>query len=604
VLFNTRLPTEKAHGLQVAKMCEAFADCGRSVELWLPAIPNIIKEDIFRYYGLKNNFKVAQKRCLNLGKIFPDGFVYRVRYLTFLINLLFCRKRKEDVYFTRHPEIVFVLSRLGYRVIFELHNWIEKKRKINSILLARAFFAVATTGAIKKELESIGIDGSKIIAVPHGVEIRNFNLPISREEAKEKIGLPKDKKIILYVGHIKKSKGVYTIIDAAKKIFLDGNRNYGFIFIGGLPQSMAQLKQEAQSISDIIILGQKKPNEIPLFLKAADALVIANSGKDKVESFYTAPLKLFEYMASGSPIIASDVPAIREFIGEKEAVFFEADNVCDLKRAIEETLQNSVGAARMAESAFEKVKNFSWKNRAQIIIGKIIERKNVMNRIDIIKKIVEKIKAKTYLEIGVEYGTVFYQIKAKRKIAVDPEFKISWKRKLVDLPNRLRVKYFQLTSDDFFSKYGNLFKKDKIDLAFVDGLHTYRQTAKDIENCLKYLSEKGIIIVHDCSPPSEAAAASKREGAENLPGWKGSWCGDVWKAIVYFRSSKNDLNIFTLDCDYGLGIISKGRPDNMLNFSLEEIDKMNYYDLSQSRKEFLNLKSPEYINEFLKLWNH
>lgn len=599
-LFNTRLPTEKAHGLQVAKMCEAFADCGQSVELWLPAIPNIIKEDVFRYYGLKNNFKIAQKRCLNLGKIFSDGFIYRIRYLTFLINLLFCRKRKEDVYFTRHPEIIFVLSYLGYKAVFELHNWIERKRKMNSILLAKAFFIVATTSAIKSELESIGIKSSRIIAIPHGVEIKDFDLKISKEEAREKTGLPKNKKIILYAGHLKKGKGIDTIVEAAEKISYQRKNDYYFIFIGGLPQSIAQLQEKTKKIPNIAVLGAKKHNEIPVYLKAADALIIANSGQDKVENSYTAPLKLFEYMASDRPIVASNVPAIREFVSEQEVKFFKADDADNLAAAVEEVIDNEENAGNLSRNALEKAKKLTWENRAQTILNKIKEKNNYMNRIEIIKKIAEKTKVETYLEIGVEFGAVFYQIKAKRKIAVDPDFKISWKRKLADLPNRLNAKYFRLTSDDFFAKHSSLFKRNKIDLAFVDGLHTYKQTTKDIENCLKYLSENGIIVVHDCSPPSEAAASSKREGAEKLSGWQGSWCGDVWKAIVYFRSAKNNLKIFTLDCDYGLAIITKGRPENMLDYSLEEIDEMDYKFLEANREKLLNLINPFYIDEFLK----
>jgi len=222
-----------------------------------------------------------------------------------------------------------------------------------------------------------------------------------------------------------------------------------------------------------------------------------------------------------------------------------------------------------------------------------------MNRIDVIKKIIEKNKAKTYLEIGVEFGTVFSKIRAKRKIAVDPEFKISWKRKLKDLPSVFRARYFGMTSDEFFSRQTGIFAKKKIDAAFVDGLHTYFQSLKDMENCLKYLSEKGIIVVHDCNPQNEVSASSDRENAKKSSEAKGKWNGDVWKAIVHLRSTRPDLQIFTLDCDYGLAIIRKGQPENMLDYLPEQIEKMSYNDLVKNRAKFLNLKDISYFEEFL-----
>jgi hypothetical protein len=220
-----------------------------------------------------------------------------------------------------------------------------------------------------------------------------------------------------------------------------------------------------------------------------------------------------------------------------------------------------------------------------------------MNRVEVIKKIIEKNKAKTYLEIGVEFGTVFSKIKAKRKIAVDPELKISWKKKIGDLPSIFSARYFNMTSDEFFDQQAVMFAQKKIDVAFVDGLHVYSQSLKDIENCLKHLNEKGIIIVHDCSPKNEFSAASSRE--ISVKAGEKKWNGDVWKAIVCLRSTRSDLTIFILDCDYGLGIIRKGQPENMLDYSLEQIKEMAYKDLAENRAKFLNLKDISYFEKFL-----
>jgi hypothetical protein len=227
-----------------------------------------------------------------------------------------------------------------------------------------------------------------------------------------------------------------------------------------------------------------------------------------------------------------------------------------------------------------------------------------MSRVDIIQDIIKKKKAVKYLEIGVEQGECFLLIKAKKKYAVDPRFLISRKLKFKWMrknPCNIFAKYYEERSDDYFA-----YEKHTggYDVVFVDGLHAYKQALRDVDNSLLYLNENGVIVVHDCSPPHKAAAYpadSYRQAAlSKIPGWTGEWCGDVWKTIVYLRSFREDLNIFVLDHDYGLGIITRGEPDNMLPFSVEELNQLTYKDLEKNREELLNLKKMYFFREFLK----
>ncbi|MFQ5952101.1 MAG: hypothetical protein ACE5JK_01690 [Candidatus Omnitrophota bacterium] len=121
---------------------------------------------------------------------------------------------------------------------------------------------------------------------------------------------------------------------------------------------------------------------------------------------------------------------------------------------------------------------------------------------------------------------------------------------------------------------------------------------------MKYLKEDGVIIIHDCNPPNETigfpAKSIKHVGSLNLPGWTGLWTGDVWKTIVYLRSIHRDLNVFVLNCDMGVAIITKRKPENMLEYTLEDIENLSYKDLERSRERLLNLKNPQYFKEFIK----
>jgi len=233
-----------------------------------------------------------------------------------------------------------------------------------------------------------------------------------------------------------------------------------------------------------------------------------------------------------------------------------------------------------------------------------LSRRIVTNRTDVIQRIIDKKKAKTYLEIGVANGTNFFPIRVRQKIAVDPNFTFSKKHRIKwTLKNLYNVvaKYYESTSDSYFSRKKST---DRLDVVFIDGLHTYEQSLRDVINSLINLNETGVIIMHDCSPPNQAAAhpaASVKHATElELPGWTGEWSGDVWKTICYLRSHRTDLRVFVLDCDYGLGIVTKGEADSCLNLSQSELNEMTYEDLVSDRRNLLNLKDESYLFEFLE----
>lgn len=356
VIFNNRLPTERAHGLQIIKTCEAFAQVGIETELIIPDVLNKIQEDIFQYYRAEKVFLVRKIKCW--------GKSYRIKYASFLINLLFSRISRKRIIFTRHPEIVFLFSRFGYKVIFELHNWRPDKKKRNIFFLKKVFLIIATTKIIKQEFIKNGFNERKIMVAPNGVEPEDFNLKLNKKEARKLLDLPLDKEIILYSGHLYKQKGVYTIAAAAKLL----PEKY-FVFIGGLLNDVKNLKQAAEGFKNIEIRGPKKYKEVSRYLKAADMLVIANSGKDETERNFTSPLKLFEYLAAGKVIIASRVPAIEEFLNENTAVFFEPDNPQSLVKTIQKISDDREKQEKLASSALELAKNYTWQSRIEKIVN-------------------------------------------------------------------------------------------------------------------------------------------------------------------------------------------------------------------------------------------
>lgn len=160
-----------------------------------------------------------------------------------------------------------------------------------------------------------------------------------------------------------------------------------------------------------------------------------------------------------------------------------------------------------------------------------------------------------------------------------------------------------MKSDEFFKMKASYFLKRRIDIAFIDGLHTFEASLKDTLNTLRILNPAGTIVLHDCLPPHEAAAASANsyEDAYNKRDekWTSEWCGDVWKTIVYLKHKyPNSLEIFTVEKDYGLGVIKLINKNLDLEIDRElfkEIEIKDYNYLSSDSKNILNLKKFDFL---------
>ena len=186
-------------------------------------------------------------------------------------------------------------------------------------------------------------------------------------------------------------------------------------------------------------------------------------------------------------------------------------------------------------------------------------------RWDLIQHIINKYNYTSYLEIGCDKDQSFSKIKINKKIGVDP----------------ISGGTIRDTSDNFFIN-----NKDKFDIIFIDGLHHYEQVIKDIYNSLDILNDNGHILIHDCLPRTIAHQA--------IPRYRGSWNGDVWKSIVELRT-KSNLEVFTCEIDFGVGVIRKKNNTNPLDIKIIDFKKLKFKDYYHNNKEFMNVISYEQI---------
>lgn len=172
-----------------------------------------------------------------------------------------------------------------------------------------------------------------------------------------------------------------------------------------------------------------------------------------------------------------------------------------------------------------------------------------------------------YLEIGVQKSkNNFDKIKCPYKIGVDPDIN-SGATHIME-------------SDTFFKFYGH--PLNKLDLIFIDGLHTYEQVKKDFENSLTYLSDKGIIVIHDCLPQNEPGTRVPRETKV--------WWGDVYK-LIFDLPGYNGIAFQTYNIDHGCCVVWKSPTRKA-----QAVTPCPNYDYYLKNKELMNiLPAPELI---------
>lgn len=386
-LTTARLPTEKAHGYQICKMCEAFAQNGMDVTLLHPfrRQPQALDgRSIFSYYGIQRCFAVQTLANVDIFSIerFVPATVFNGLFLlhSFLWSLWaarYARRYRADIYYARDISIAFWLTRLGMPTVLELHaipagiqDFLLKKIAQQTNLKLTA----ALTGFIKERLMKRGFAEERIIVLPDAVDPGVFAVPMSKEECRRKVGLPEQAVIVGYIGRFTTmgmEKGVQTLIEAVaevrKKI-----RHACVLCVGGPMEAVARYREigRARGLDDSSMhFIDRVPNtEVPIWIKACDVVTIPWPWNE-FSAYYTSPMKLFEYMASGVPIVASDLPSLREVLRHGEnAWLVQPGDPYALAMGIKLILENPIKARLFAEQAGREVKGYTWLLRSKFVL--------------------------------------------------------------------------------------------------------------------------------------------------------------------------------------------------------------------------------------------
>lgn len=370
-LTYTNIPTKKAFGHPIAQMCDVFSNTD-DVTLVIPKKKNIIKEthgDIYKYYGLKNKFPILEIPVISASSIafLGERLSFLIERISFAISSLFIPIKKDDVIYSRDILSLHFL-RFKYKNLFlEIHYL----SKIDGLLVRFGQYLkglIVLTSFLKQELIDMGYNADRIIIAPDAVDLSLFDvIKETKTELRTRLNIPLDKKVVLYFGNLFHWKGVYTLVDAIEYV----NDDVILVVVGGSDDTLPEFKKYCEGrkfAHKIIVTGYKKYTERASYLMSADVLCIPNSAKERISKYNTSPLKLFEYMASGVPILASDLPSLREVLNEDNATFFNPDDAVSLSDSINNFLKDTTKADRTSKQALVDVQQYTWEIRAKNIL--------------------------------------------------------------------------------------------------------------------------------------------------------------------------------------------------------------------------------------------
>jgi len=378
---HARFPTEKAYGKQIAEVCTACSTLGHDVELLCPSVRNNVHESAANFYGLPENFSVRY-----LHHFDPTARWWVPGMLWFRITM-FCYRRsfrayltenKPDLVYVRSPLLLKTLVRTGLPVAIELHDLPNHGRKRFVNLCNDVARVVCLTQPMREELLSWGVEESKVLVEGDGVDLSRFLSIPSQSEMRKRWDLPPEFPVIGYVGSLVTrntiEKGIPDLIEALSLLKERGEIVYGWI-VGGPDLWVDRYRKFARSFSltgaELRFTGRIPAADVPAALAACSILAYPAPASD--HPYFrrdTSPLKLFEYLATGKPIVCADIPPIRDAVDEQSVVFCEPGNAQSMADAIEVALKEGEDEGRKARRA-ELARWYSWENRMRRILESV-----------------------------------------------------------------------------------------------------------------------------------------------------------------------------------------------------------------------------------------
>ncbi|MBK7642026.1 MAG: glycosyltransferase family 4 protein [Planctomycetes bacterium] len=374
LVANARMPSPRAQSLQVAQAAGAFARADVATTLLYPLRTSATQlppgTDLWDYYGLPKGKRPSAEalRCIDWIDRVPRALQYvpaRLQESSFSKSaaLRVLGGHKDAVVLSREAECALLLvQKKRARVFLELHRVPGGRLRRRWTLGAckGAAGVIAISGGVREDLVALGVDESKITVEHDGFELSRFSGLPSKSAAREELKLPAEVPLVVYTGGLLEWKGVDVLVDAAREL-----PDVYFVIAGGMTKDVARLRTHAGGLANLRIEGFQPPERVPLYLAAGDIGVVPNRAQPAISARYTSPLKVFEAMAVGLPLVASDLPSLREILHHGEdAWLVKPEDPAALAQGIRTLVADPSLRAQLGRTLAARAGEHSWDARA------------------------------------------------------------------------------------------------------------------------------------------------------------------------------------------------------------------------------------------------
>jgi len=332
-LANARLPSQRAQSLQVVQVAASFARAGAprglDVELWharrhpTPALPPGV--DLFDYYAVERGPRpvVRAIACLDWIDRVPTRLQFgpaRLQEWSFSRSAAaqIARAAPRATVLSRELEAARLLAlrrgparHFAGRVYWEVHRVPAGRLRLAWLAETLPHLAgvVAISGGVKEDLLALGADPARLCVEHDGFEASRFRDMPERATARARLGIAADAPLVVYTGSLLPWKGVDILVEAARAL-----PGIQFVIAGGPDAQARRIADLARGLVHVRIDGFVEPSRVVDYLVAADVGVVPNRSTPAISARYTSPLKVFEAMAAGLPLVASNLPSLRDVL--------------------------------------------------------------------------------------------------------------------------------------------------------------------------------------------------------------------------------------------------------------------------------------------------
>lgn len=375
LVANARMPAPRAQSLQVAQASAAFARAGVATTLFYarragtPALAP--GQELLDWFGVAPGRRPRTEAlsCLDWIDRVPRALQYlpaRLQELSFSRSAARRLRGWSGAVLSRELECAALLAGRQTDLWLEIHRVPggRARRRWLRRAAAAARGTIAISRGVRDDLLALGLEPGKVLVEHDGFDARRLEPSIARSEARARLELPQDRVVAVYTGGLLAWKGADVLVEAAALV-----PEVLFVVAGGMPADVARLRARAGSRANVRIDGFQPPERVPDYLAAADLGVVPNRSRPAISARYTSPLKVFEAMAAGLPLVASDLPSLREILEDgRTALLVRPDDAGALAHGIRHLARDPDLRAALGAALRERAPHHTWDARARRIL--------------------------------------------------------------------------------------------------------------------------------------------------------------------------------------------------------------------------------------------